>query len=287
MIVALMTLYKPDDSIITNVRSILPQVNLIYLCDNSPEDNHEMFNFDNHIKYVSFKKNLALSMAFNYALNDMSIGWKDEDYVIFFDQDSYIRDGHIVNLIFEYEHLSKIGIDIGCLGPVYFDHTSNTLMIPKMKKIIDKDNYIVSSLITSSMLVQYGKIKKICFWNEKIFLDMADWDLCWRFQMQGMKCVETQCTVLEHALGTGQKKIGPFSMRMGSPIREYYQTRNYLYLLNEKYTPLKYRIKFVINLIIRCPLHLIFLNEKSQRWHFVVRGWADYFAKKYDEYLSN
>lgn len=277
MKVAIVTAYYPDVENRNNVKKIAEQVDKVIVCDNSPSDNASVFSGD-RIEYVFFGENLGLSAAFNRVLKREE-GWSDDDYFVFFDQDSTIEDNHISRLIDVYDELKNAGLKVGCLGPVYFNNSSGQIEIPKMKtQLIDK-TYSVQSIITSSMLTTYGTLKEIGFWNEEIFLDMADWDLCWRIIGAGKLCCMTEAVVLNHTLGNGEKKIGPFRLRIGSTIRDYYQTRDALYLLCKQYTPIKYKCRFILMLTVRSVLRLLFLDDKKKRAHYIKRGIQDYFSK--------
>lgn len=284
MITALITLYKPGSKARDNVLSICSQVDRVILCDNSPDPSKDLFEGIENIYYIFNNANLALSGAFNRALKDVAFSWRDDEYIIFFDQDSCIKPGHIEGLINEYQLLTAKGCNIGCLGPIYFNHSINRIAIPRRKKDISEDSFIVKSIITSSMLCQYRDLKAIDFWNEKVFLDMADWDLCWRLMQQGKVCVETKKVALDHTVGTGYKKVGPIGIAITSKVREYYQTRNYLYLLHMNYVPIKYKLEFIQNLTIRPLIHRTFLDDGKERMGYIKAGRRDYKKGYFGEY---
>ena len=127
-------------------------------------------------------------------------------------------------------------------------------------------------------------LKRIDFWNEKVFLDLADWDLCWRMQKAGMVCCMTEKVVLHHSVGNGEKKVGPIKLRVGQPFREYYQTRDALYLLQENYVPLKMRLRLIANVTIRPVVHYLMLDDKKSRMKFIRRGINDYKKGVHGEY---
>lgn len=284
MIIGIVTLYNPDVSVVSNIQTIIPQVDKLYLSDNSPRENREMFSGFDKVEYYFNNGNLALSGAFNRILNSSTIKWSDEDYIIFFDQDSSIEKGHINRLIERFDRLSNRGIKVGCLGPIFFNRSTNQLAIPRIKKQISEYDYIVKSLITSSMVSKYGILKNVGFWNEDVFLDMADWDLCWRIRNKGYECIETKIVVLNHAVGTGVKKVGKITLGKTSKVREYYQTRNYLYLLNKNYVPIKYKLEFIRNLTIRPILHYLFLDNGKKRMRYIKDGIRDYKRGYFGEY---
>lgn len=283
MITALITLYNPNQQVASNIRTIITQVDRVILCDNSSKRFESDILKLSNVIYLYFGRNLALSGAFNQALMNSSFGWSDDEYILFFDQDSYVEKGHVEGLINEYNSLRE-KYNIGCIGPLYYDRNADIIRIPKVKTQVNSNSYIVDSNITSSLLCQYGNLKKIGFWNEEIFLDMADWELCWRFINTGFVCFRTKKVLLSHTVGEGEKKIGVIHIRKGAPIRQYYQTRNYLYLLNKTYTPKRYKVRFIFNLFIRPVEHFIFLKSRLTRIRFVIAGYRDYFRKMHGEY---
>ncbi len=274
-LIAIITLYYPSENNIENIDLIAKNADAVIVCDNSSMDNSKKI-FNSKVRYMGNFKNCGLSAAFNNALKEKSINWNDDDLVIFFDQDSKIVENHIDKLISEYNKLISMGYKVGCIGPVYYDESSERCCIPKIKKNITNSLMAVSSIITSSMLCRYGDLKNIGFWNEEIFLDMADWDICWRFLQNGYLCCMTTDVCLLHKLGEGQKKIGPIKLKIAKPFREYYQTRDCLKLLQKSYTPLKYKLRFILMITVRPVLHLLFLDHRKDRAHYIFKGFKDF-----------
>lgn len=229
-------------------------------------------------------ENLGLGAAFNVALKNDTYGWKDDDLIIFFDQDSQIGEGYIQALQDEYRKIETLIPNLGCLGPVFYNTSNGRTERPRQKKNITDETYEVSNTITSSLMMRYGNLKRIDFWNEKVFLDLADWDLCWRMQKAGMVCCMTEKVVLHHSVGNGEKKVGPIKLRVGQPFREYYQTRDALYLLQENYVPLKMRLRLIANVTIRPVVHYLMLDDKKSRMKFIRRGINDYKKGVHGEY---
>ena len=275
-ITALVTVYQPDKSIVNNIENIAQQVNRVIVCDNSEEDHEELFQAISRTIYITQHKNLGLPGAFNLALRDCTLNWRPEEFIIFFDQDSQIKDGHVKGLIHSYYKVEKHFPEIGCMGPVFYNTSNHTVEVPRIKTRLVGKNYKVDNVITSSMLTRYRNIEKINFWNDNLFLDFADWDLCWRLEKAGMMCVITEEVVLHHSVGSGEKKVGPIHLRVGAPFREYYQTRDVYYLLKESYIPLKMRLRLLANVTIRPVVHSLFLENKEERKKYRIMGKKDY-----------
>lgn len=281
---ALVTLYNPGEKEFNNCRILSQQVDTVILCDNSQESHETVFQNEKNIIYITKNENLGLGAAFNVALKNDTYGWKDDDLIIFFDQDSQIGEGYIQALQDEYRKIETLIPNLGCLGPVFYNTSNGRTERPRQKKNITDETYEVSNTITSSLMMRYGNLKRIDFWNEKVFLDLADWDLCWRMQKAGMVCCMTEKVVLHHSVGNGEKKVGPIKLRVGQPFREYYQTRDALYLLQENYVPLKMRLRLIANVTIRPVVHYLMLDDKKSRMKFIRRGINDYKKGVHGEY---
>lgn len=281
---ALVTLYNPSEKEFNNCRILSQQVDTVILCDNSQESHETVFQNEKNISYITKNENLGLGAAFNVALKNDTYGWKDDDLIIFFDQDSQIGEGYIQALQDEYRKIETLIPNLGCLGPVFYNTSNGRTERPRQKKNITDETYEVSNTITSSLMMRYGNLKRIDFWNEKVFLDLADWDLCWRMQKAGMVCCMTEKVVLHHSVGNGEKKVGPIKLRVGQPFREYYQTRDALYLLQENYVPLKMRLRLIANVTIRPVVHYLMLDDKKSRMKFIRRGINDYKKGVHGEY---
>lgn len=278
MITAIISLYNPDKKVLDHVRLIAEQADRVILCDNSKNNNRQLFNKIDGICYVGFKENLGLSKAFNRVLKDKKFNWKDDDLIIFFDQDSSIEDGHIKKLASEFMYFNNSQYKLGCLGPIFYNLSNDTVEIPKMKKLIKNNVYKVKNIITSSLITNYEMMKKVGFWNENIFLDFVDWDFCWRLQKIGYNCCITQSVILQHSVGNGERKVGALKLRVGAAFRVYYQTRDALYLLKESYIPLKMRIKLLLTITVRPIIHFFCLGEKKVRVKYYIKGIKDYKA---------
>lgn len=271
-IIALVTVYYPNEQSINNIKAIIDQVDYCYICDNSPSENTILASLAKS-KYIFNGKNLGLSLAFNKVLKEYP--FQDDDFVIFFDQDSSIYKGYIQSLVNEYEQSEKQGLKIGGIGPNFynsFNSENDTLLNTKISSVPIK----ADSIMTSSFLCKYLTLKDIGFWNEEVFLDLSDWDLCWRMKQNGYSCFITPTVTLKHTLGKGEKKLGFIRVKEGNAFRIYYQTRDCLRLISKKYVPFKYKIRFVLMLTVRPIVHLIVLSNKKERIRYFIKGIHDF-----------
>lgn len=273
---AIVTVYYPSEKMAANIKEIASQVDRIFICDNSPKESSSLFAMISNKIYLYFGKNLGISGAMNHVLKDKQYHWEQGEYIVFFDQDSCIPDSYIQKLVTEYESISNRGYDLGCIGPVYFNYSNNRLETARSKKQITRHSFQVPNIITSSMLCEYSSLKSIGFWNENIFLDWADFELCWRLRQLKKICCLTDKLVLNHQVGIGERKIGFIHLRIWSPIREYYQIRDGLYLMSQKYVPVKFKLRLIVGFTIGLLFHMLFLGESKKRLYYIMKGITDY-----------
>lgn len=286
-IIALITLYNPDEKIAERVETLSKQVSKVILLDNSPNAHCErLFSLAENVIYHFFGKNLGLSMTFNWALKNLDF-IKHSDYVLFFDQDSCVTENLVHILVSDFEKLSR-SYKVGCMGPVYFDSTKKEISgINKRCVKIDKNIYKTSEIITSSMLTTYDVLEKIGFWDETIFLDYSDFELCWRMKKYGFETFISRRTVLNHSLGVGVLKchlvFKEMTFNYSTPLREYYQTRAAIKLLKRDYVPSNWRRNFVFNITIRILFYIFYLPHKLTRLKYFYLGFLHGILSKNGE----
>lgn len=281
--ICLMTLYNPNLDVISNIKSIASQCDRLFLLDNGKKLPQSDFDtrLPANVQYIKNSCNLGISMAFNTVLLNKTYNWHPDDFIIFFDQDSTIVVNHINKLIKCYNNIQDKKNNIGCIGPLWVDRSIN-------QNIVNKNSLLqTKKMITSSMLIKYKTLKSVAFWNEDIFLDLADWDLCWRLNYYGYKHFLTSNVIMKHQLGNGVKGTGIFKVKNGSPIREYYQIRDGIKLFKKNYVPLNFKIRIILMISIRSILHLVILEDKKLRLHYILRGIKDGIKKINGEYCTD
>ena len=73
--------------------------------------------------------------------------------------------------------------------------------------------------------------KKVGYFDESLFIDMADTDFCMRLYENNIKMIKVKSVVLYHSLGEARRlKNGflSFNITNHSPLRGYYMIRNRL-----------------------------------------------------------
>lgn len=274
--IALVTLYNPDENINNRIKLLSEQVSTVFLLDNSPASRcGSLFSSIKNCTYLFFGENLGLSAAFNRILKHFSV-CKDADFILFFDQDSCVTKHLIDTLAKDFMSLSA-SYTVGCVGPMYFDRTRCIRAgITKKSAPVGNNCFRSSEVITSSMITTYQVLEDIGFWDESVFLDYADFELCWRMAKHGYETFVSGNAMLNHSLGLGILQCHFFfkelTFNYASPFREYYQTRAAIKLLKRTYIPLNWRRNFIFNLTIRILLYTLYLPEKVKRLKYFCLG---------------
>lgn len=275
MVTAIISLFNPNNEVYNNIILVSKQVDRVILVDNSTESNDLFLKLENNnIIYRFMGGNIGIPKAFNSVLKDDTFLWKNDEYIVFFDQDSKIAKAQIETLLNSFKKLSEI-VKIGAIEAAYINNDGKK-ELPHIKKRLFDNIYIVQDLITSSLLTKYYIIQKIGFWNENLFLDGADWDFCWRLRFSGYNCVLETDIPFMHSVGNGIKKNGIIKIRDCKPIRNYYRTRDHLYLIHRKYTPKNLKIRLLFDVIFINLCRLFFLEHRFERAKFILRGFNDY-----------
>lgn len=271
-------LYNPDiDRLEKNIRSVKAQIKDVFLIDN---------NSTNKIIIDNIAKKYQCSIVYNesnmgiaVALNQI-IELADEngfEWVLTLDQDSIIP----INMLSEYQNCILPGIAIIC--PMI----SSTVT----KEINNNQNYeYVSKSITSGSLTNVRYIKNVGGFDEKMFIDLVDFELCMRLEQNEYKILRANNVILDHQLGNedyapclyflskllNNETLRRFALRKNySGIRTYYFFRNSLYV-NKKHK--NYINKKVKNREFRNSiLHLIIVDKnRILNLKMLVKAIRDY-----------
>ena len=278
---AVVTLFYPKPEMAENLKTLGEQVTWLILSDNTPDGgNQALFSGIPNAVYLANHANLGLAAGINRGLDTEEV--RKSDYVFFFDQDSKVPENHIATMIRDWETIEK-DHRIGLLGPRFYDEiteTYNADAILENRTEDSSDTYIpIAQMITSSMMTTYNIMKDIGFWNEELFLDYGDYDLCWRLAAAGYELFITKNVLLKHRLGEGsvdaKVKGQTFRLAYGAPVRKYYQTRAAIKLLRKNYVPISWRKILKQNLTIWRYYDLKYLPEKWKNTRYYHKGLLD------------
>jgi rhamnosyltransferase len=275
LIYAVVVAYNPDlDDLLANVTAIKNQVDKVILCNNSTFD----IGFkDEKIVEFNFGDNLGIARA-----QSIGMQWAFEngaDFILQMDQDS-TPDEHMVSKLHKvFCDLRKTNINVGLVGPVVYDKLeakANRLQSKKINILEENQFFYVSATLSSGSLISKDAYESVGGMNDSLFIDVVDFEYCWRLRDNGFMVVRCANAQLAHRQGDGSKRIfGLVSVGIPAPIRHYYAFRNTIFLLGSDSAPLYWKVSSVVKLILKFVLYRFIFEDGLNRYKFMKQGIAD------------
>jgi rhamnosyltransferase len=222
-IAGVVTLYHPPPSVIGNIGTYLPEVDVLYVFDNSPGECRELVEAIRgmeKVRYLTAGTNSGIGTALNTA-GRMAVQ-EGYEYLLTMDQDSVASDGMIRTML-------ACPVDTGSVGILApFHQYREADLVPP-----EPDVEPLAAALTSGNLLRLAAFKETGGFMEKLFIDYVDVEYCMRLQIHGFSVLRANRAVLLHRLGgmTSRRFLGLTVHPVDhSPSRYYYQTRNRFYI---------------------------------------------------------
>lgn len=266
-------LYNPNIiELKENINAIISQVDFIILIDNCSINIEEIeleYKNINNVFIVKNEKNEGIAKALNQIINLCE--QRRCKWVLTLDQDSVVPD-NLIETYKKYLNLDKIGI----ITPKIIDRN----YLEEKKLLIKKSEpeyEYVEKCITSASFINIRICKEIKYFDEKMFIDLVDFEYCLRLRRAGYKILKLNYIALIHQLGNLKvynvlgKKI---FVTNHSEIRNYYYSRNSIYYLkkHKKYLPKK---NIYLNLLKKILKIVFFEKIKVKKMIAIFLGIKD------------
>jgi rhamnosyltransferase len=284
---AVMVCFYPNlEELSNNIKSIVGQVDKLFIVDNSEKPVNNNFLAENgqlrKIEWVSLKENLGIGAAHNVGIR-MAIE-QNFDGILLLDQDSNPPENLVSSLVEGVQFLKNQGIKVACLGPDIFNKNTNENYKPLVNKGIELNEDFIEKdvLISSGKLIVADAVKDVGLMDESLFIDLVDFEWCWRARKYGYRVFSSKRARMGHMVGQKNVKIlKVYNLLIPSPIRHYYQFRNTLFLLKRDYVPTYWKCKAVVERSIEFFLYPIFISQRITRIRYIISGIKDgLFNKK-------
>lgn len=268
-IAGVVVIYNPDDTVLENIKTYIDIVEKLYVVDNSIEK----INIVNEIKkilkveYISLNGNKGIAKALKVA-TEKAIG-DGYDFLLSMDQDSQFptEHGETIKNCLKSQDTARVGM----LGINYKNNSS----ADKLDTVIN-----VNCIITSGAFLNLHNYKQINGYNEDLFIDLVDNDICFQFILAGYDVLLMPHVHIKHKLGKTKNVNCLWYKReiiTHSPIRYYYMYRNYNYLLkhrSKKYRRLlkQYKYGYGFKLFVR---RVLFEKPRWKIFKMICKGIRD------------
>ena len=262
---AVVVLYNPGLEVIDNIKTYSSIVDILFVIDNSTEVNEklvEMIGKECHnATYISLNGNLGIAKALKEGLKKAAS--TEADYCLTMDQDSKFPTEKMEE-IKKYLEDNKDDYGIISLNAKGVDKNDDFVGIKDVDVWITSGNFIVMK----NYLKTHG-------FNEDLFIDLVDFELCEQFHKINKKVGIIGEICLTHKIG--EPVVKRFLWKRVKvdnhpPIRYYYQYRNteYLWRRNKSFYARWHKEGYKVELV-----QLLLGENKIERLKMIRRGRRD------------
>lgn len=260
--------YESDLDSFEKMVETLSKFYSVYVFDNSKN----ICNLSSDIYYHHSPNNDGLAVALNHCI-EKAID-DGETVCVYFDQDSEIDTELIDNLLTSFNGLDTSSAF--ALGPQPVSPEGDNYEVHLVDKNSSENIVEATEIITSGMTFNLRMAKEIGLFDEKLFLDLVDFEICWRAREKGLKVFVDRKIPMNHQVGNGSFKLFGRVFPLSSPLRNYYQMRNLVYISLKGERRSKIRvIYFLSRRIINFLLNLIFADNRWSRFKYNLMGLRD------------
>jgi rhamnosyltransferase len=226
---AVVVTFNPGVRTVDSLRALTAQAPVVVV-DNTPgESSAEVLNIIelmDSVQLIRNRQNLGIAAALNRGIRKaIECGYQ---WVATFDQDSTVTPGFFASLLAAYQRYpAKEQVALVAPKHVYPDS--------KETDVANADNLpewsLIRTAMTSGSLIRTEIFSKVGCYDEGMFIDYVDYEYCFRLQRAGFQLLRANRVLLFHQLGvakTWQVLGRSFSVKVHSPWRRYYITRNRL-----------------------------------------------------------
>lgn len=264
-ILAGIVLYNPDiNRLKANIEAISPQVDTILLINNAssnmPDVESLIQKFDD-IEILDNDSNMGVAHALKQIMDYAAM--HRYSWALTLDQDSVCYPG-LVNAYSQYFNLPKVGILTCNIIDRNFKEDNGFMEGQRYRD--------VPQCITSASLINMDAYQHTDGFDDKLFIDSVDFDICINMRIHGYRIVKINFDGLLHEVGHGKNVklfMKDYIIYGHSPFRQYYIARNHKYLVR-KYPGQFSHAKEIIREIRDEVLILLYEKDKlpklQQRW---------------------
>ncbi len=258
MTAAIIILYFPaNETLKSLIMSIDPQVEFIYIIDNTPnQTHHHVVDASPKIKYFPLNMNLGIARAQNIGIGQAIADQCER--VILLDQDSLPPQNMISELLKAEKSIKASGKRVAAIGPLYYDRvksvygtaTKNGRYKSSQHSIEPTSVTPVASdlIVASGALINVSVFKDIGLMLEDLFIDGVDTEWCMRAKAQGYQPYIMPTAVMSHALGDRFITFAGRRITLHSHQRNCYYIRNICYLLKQNAPSLGWKIQHIVKI---------------------------------------
>jgi len=273
---AVVTTYKPDERLLERLQPMLRCCEHVVLVDNTPGGHRFAWKTDRMaVSILQDGQNKGLGRALNLGI--AAARRAGARTVVLFDQDSTPDD----------TFLRRMHALVGtqrrlCIGPLHVDDAVGPASADAPARAALPAQPALRPLTclpTSGMTFCIDELGPADDFAEEFFLDLVDFDWCWRLRQRGWQFFRALDVVMLHRLGLGQRKFLHLTYHVPAPYRHYFQFRDTLRLTTRPYVPLYSKLRLAGILPLKVLAYPFLMDRGWERLRWMARGLVDAFRR--------
>lgn len=268
-------LFNPEiERLKENLQAIVPQVAEVVLIDNCSQNIAEIKNLLRQFqtcKLVENNENKGIATALNQILGYAAAN--DYEWFLTLDQDSVCSE-RLIETYEKFVSFEKIGMVTSLV--VDRNYTGS------MSFIGNEEYHYVTYCITSGALVNTKACRECGGWDDVLFIDNVDGEICIHLKKLGYKVLSVKFNGILHEIGHGRdvKFLWKKDVVYNHPaFRQYYMARNRVYVAR-KYPEEFILRKELLKELRNYRLILFFEKNKFEKMRARIKGVKDGFKLK-------
>jgi rhamnosyltransferase len=233
-VVAIVTSFNPDDSLVDVCSSLLGQVAEVIVVDDGSVDADSVLDRCRMLgcSVLKLRTNSGIAAALNTGIAEVP---PNVSFVLTIDQDSRIGGGYVHELLAAMEQAESNGIAVAMVAP------ESVQGLPARIRTTRNGILIGDEPIQSGLLISHSAIDRVGPFLETLFIDGVDTEYFLRARTEGLETVVAPGSRIEHSLGNkhfptlfGRRiriRGRDFGFIRSASFRYYYIARNHVALL--------------------------------------------------------
>lgn len=264
------TTYRPGDDFGDRFRQAADACQLFVVVDNTP-NGHVFKDLPPNAVVLQDGVNKGLGRALNVGIaHAQASGCR---LAALFDQDSTASSALLEGLRAALDAAEATNAPC-VVGPLHVDdqtgRETSVLTSTRPREALER----VSCLATSGMMFRIDNSPLAPF-SEDLFLDLVDFEWCWRLGDNGWAFYKARNVPMAHRLGEGQRRFAGLTYHVPAPYRHYFQFRDTLRIVPRRYVPLYPKLRLLGILPIKLIAYPWLMDRGLERTRWMLSGVRD------------
>lgn len=267
----IIVLFQPSEDDLMYIKHLSQSCEGVVV-DNSLKRNTEG-DYLGSFYYIFNNGNKGIAEAQNIGIQYI-LQANNSDYIVFLDQDTRVDGDYVSKIVNAYLAVNMVQPNLAILGPTAINSRSDVeyRSIFHDPELINGIFFPQREIISSGSCVGVDVIRKVGLNLSWLFIDYVDFEWCWRANSMGYVCGITPNVSIKHSVGQKEFYIVSYLIIISSPVRYFYQGRNYIKLLWFSYVPFQWKWRTMIKSLLRL-IYLPFVPKGGIAcWKQFVKG---------------